>query len=287
MTHWTTNDIPWGKFDASRVQPALVSLIKTACLVEHNGEDYARYLCEVFAGDEEIQIAARQWAKEEVQHGEVLKAWVRLAEPEFDFENAFADFTQGHQLPQNVSESVRGSRVGELIARCVVETGTSTYYTAIKEATDEPVLRAICGKIAADEYRHYALFYQYLKRYQERDRVGLLGRLRIALERVVESEDDELAYAFYAAHRKPGSALAYDRADYANRYLACLKPLYRRNHIERMSGMIVKAVGLKPHGLLHRAALTLAWGGWRLRTRALLPVSYAVVPQRDLGLYAA
>lgn len=266
MTHWTLNDIPWHEFDASKVRPELVSLIKSACLVEHNGEDYARYLCEVFAGDTEIETASIQWAKEEVQHGEVLKAWVKLAEPGFDFERAFRDFTQGHQLPQNVSESVRGSRVGELIARCVVETGTSTYYTAIKEATEEPVLRAICTKVAADEFRHYALFYNYLKRYQETDDVGLAARLRIALGRVVESEDDELAYAFYAAHENLGP---YDRAVFADRYLGCLAPLYRRTHIERMSAMIFKAVGLKPHGLLHRAAMAIAWAAWRLRTKRL------------------
>ena len=47
-----------------------------------------------------------------------------------------------------------------MIARCVVESGTSSYYTAIRDATDEPVLKEIAGRIAADEYRHYKLFYE-------------------------------------------------------------------------------------------------------------------------------
>jgi len=54
---------------------------------------------------------------------------------------------------------VRGSRSGELIARCVVETGTSSYYTAIADATDEPLLKTYAGHIASDELRHYKLFY--------------------------------------------------------------------------------------------------------------------------------
>ena len=62
--------------------------------------------------------------------------------------------------------SVRGSRTGELIARCVVEVGTSSYYSALRDSIDEPVLKRICHRIAGDEYHHYKLFYSHLKRYQ-------------------------------------------------------------------------------------------------------------------------
>ena len=76
--------------------------------------------------------------------------------------------------------SVRGSRTGELIARCMVETGTSSYYTALAEATEEPVLQQICRLIAADEFRHFKLFYDHMRRYLEREQIGLPRRLRIA-----------------------------------------------------------------------------------------------------------
>ena len=62
------------------------------------------------------------------------------------------------------SASRRGSRAGELVARCVVEIGTSAYYTALREAAQEPVLQEICRHIAADELRHYRLFYKHLDR---------------------------------------------------------------------------------------------------------------------------
>ena len=61
------------------------------------------------------------------------------------------------------ASSIRGSKRGEMIARCVVESGTSSYYSAIRDATDEPVLKEIAGRIAADEYRHYKLFYETLQ----------------------------------------------------------------------------------------------------------------------------
>lgn len=162
---WTLDDIAWDRFDPDRVDPETVKVVKAASLVEHNGEDYATYLCNVFHDDPEFQTAARHWAGEEVQHGRALRRWAELADPTFDFDAAFKRFTAGFQLPLDAEESVRGSRAGELISRCIVETGTSSWYSAIKDGTDEPVLKEICRRIAADELRHYKLFYANLKRY--------------------------------------------------------------------------------------------------------------------------
>jgi hypothetical protein len=160
---------------------------------------------------------------------------------------------------------VRGSLSGELIARCVVETGTSSYYTAIAESTDEPVLKAICVKIAADEYRHYKLFYTYLKQYLVKENIGRVKRFRVALGRITESEDDELSYAFFAAHND-GSQV-YNRETNCRRYMACAMALYRPRHIERMVGMVMKAVGIRPPDMVGRAVSGMAWRfvAWRAR----------------------
>ena len=72
-----------------------------------------------------------------------------------------------HFADPEAEGSVRGSRRGEMIARCVVESGTSSYYSAIRDATDEPLLKEIAGRIAADEYRHYKLFYDTLHKQDE------------------------------------------------------------------------------------------------------------------------
>jgi rubrerythrin len=267
MAHWSLGDIPWHRFDAGKTRPDLIALVKAAALVEHNGRDYARYLKEVFAGDEEFIRAAQYWADEEVQHGQALRRWAELADPAFDFDRAFKDFTTGYQLPRNVKESVRGSRTGELIARCVVETGTSSYYTAIAQSTDEPVLKAICLKIAADELRHYKLFYAYLKQYLASENIGRIGRLKVALSRITESEDDELSYAFFAAHNDGG--ILYDRKLFGGRYMSCAYALYRQHHAERMTGMVLKAVGIKPSGVVGRLAAKTAWQAMRWRMHKL------------------
>ena len=160
-------------------------------MVERNGRDYALYLNRVFADDPDFRAAADRWAVEEVQHGDALGRWAMLADPGWDFEAAFARYRAGYQIALDAEASIRGSRSGELIARCMVETGTSSYYTALAEAAAEPVLTEICRRIATDELRHYKLFYDHMRRYLAREQLGLLARLRIAAGRIGETEDDE------------------------------------------------------------------------------------------------
>ncbi|MGE0224265.1 MAG: acyl-ACP desaturase [Acetobacteraceae bacterium] len=259
MKHWRMDEVAWDRFDASRVDPALVPLVKAAAMVERNGRDYAVYLNSVFGDDPDFRQAATHWAEEEVQHGDALGRWAMLADPAWDYEAAFARYRAGYVIKVDATASIRGSRTGELIARCMVETGTSSYYTALAEATDEPVLKQICKHIAADEFRHYKLFYDHMRRYLKRENIGLLRRLRIALGRIGESEDDELAYAYHCGNEP--ESVPFDQARCTAAYMARAMAFYRFRHVERGTGMVMKAVGLPPRG---RASDLFAKGGWRL-----------------------
>ncbi len=203
--HWQLSDVAWDRFDPARVDTDTLRVVKAASLVESNGSSYADYLCGVFHDDPAFQAAARTWAAEEQQHGRALARWAKLADEHFDFDACFARFAETIQLPVGAERSVRGSRCGELIARCMVEVGTSTYYSALAEATEEPVLKEICGRIAADEHRHYKLFYTHMKLYQAKERLSLWQRVRVALGRVRETNDDELAFAYYAGNGARGA----------------------------------------------------------------------------------
>jgi hypothetical protein len=266
MGGWTLDDIPWDRFDPSRVDRDLVPIVKAASLVERNGQAYAHHLCRVFADDPEFQETARCWGEEEVQHGRALARWAVLADPTFDFDGAFARFQEGFRVDFDSDRSRRGSRAGEMVARCVVEIGTSSYYTAMRDATSEPVLREICRHIAADELRHYRLFYKNLDRYLTLDRIGRFGRLRVALGRVAESEDDELAYAYYAANE---TGRAYDRRRCNRAYASRAYALYQPHHVERGIAMLLKAAGLTPNGRLGLLASRLAWQTMRYRAARL------------------
>src|SRR5215469_13868375 len=208
MGHWALDDIPWDRFDRSKLDFEIVRIVRAASLVEFNGGAYAHHLCRIFHDDPDFQRAARRWGEEEIQHGRVLARWAALADPSYDFAAAFDRFQAGYPIDFDTDISRRGSRSGEMIARCMVEVGTSSYYSALRDGVREPVLREICRNIAADEIRHYKLFYKTLTCCLERERMGLWGRLRVALGRIVEAEDDELAYAYYAANE---SARPYNR----------------------------------------------------------------------------
>ena len=270
MAHWTLDDIPWGRFDPSQVDPEIIKVVKAASLVEHNGLEYARYLEKVFPDDAAFKEAAWNWGREEVQHGQALARWARLADPGFDFAAAFALFSDKIRLPENPGRSVRGTRAGELISRCVVEVGTSSYYTAMGAAAREPVLREICKHIAADELRHYKLFYKHLQGYIERERIGPWRRLWVALGRFFESEDDELAFAYYAANHVGDGP--YSRRRYNAAYVRRAYGFYRPGHVERGVAMTMKAVGLNPQGRLSQWLSRLATWFMEARARRLARV---------------
>ena len=254
--HWTLDEVRWGAFEPGRVDPDILKVVKAAALVEGNSGDYVAYLRSVFADDPEFVAAAENWGREEVQHGAALAAWARLADPEFDYDRAMARFRAGFGLPLDAQASVRGSRSGELIARCVVECGTSSFYSAIRDAAEEPVLKEVCHRIAGDEFRHYRLFHKHLKRYQAAEPLSFARRLRIALGRVSEASDDELSMAYWCGNGAQGE---YRREEAFRAYESRAARLYRRGHVARLVAMIAKAVGLDPQGRLVAFAQALAW----------------------------
>jgi hypothetical protein len=266
MGHWTPADIAWHRFDAGRLDPDVLKVVKAAAMVERNAADYARYLENIFPDDPDFIRAAERWQAEEVQHGEVLGRYATLADPTFDFAARFCRFTDGYRIPLDRTTSVRGSQSGELLARCVVETGTSSFYSALRDATAEPVLQDICHRIAGDEFRHFKTFYEALRLYGGRDRLGVARRLWVVMGRIRETDDDELAYAYHAAN--DGFEVPYEREACNRAYAVRAYRLYQPRHVERAVGMVFKAVGIEPRGWIAAKAARLAWGRMQARSAA-------------------
>jgi hypothetical protein len=191
-----------------------------------------------------------------------------MADPGFNFEKAVARFRILYRPAHFATgeTSVRGSRRGEMISRCVVESGTSSLYSAIRDASAEPVLKEVAGHIAADEFRHYRLFYDILQAETEPE-LPVWRRVWVAFRRVRESDDDELAAAYYCANvaSEDAKAKPYIRRIYARAYQAKVAAFYRRHHVDRLVKMAVKPTGLDPSGRLSRLASLLLWGGLRAR----------------------
>jgi hypothetical protein len=96
-----------------------------------------------------------------------------------------------------------------------------------------------------------------MRRYLARENLSMLARLRIALGRIGESEDDELAYAYHCGNEPESVSYQHNRCIAS--YMALAMGFYRYRHVERSTGMVLKAVGLPPRGRLSLVATKFAW----------------------------
>jgi len=246
MTRWNLETIPWDSFDRSRVHPQLLAFAKGACLVEFNADSYGEYLCRVFDDDSALQSQIGAWAEEEKRHGLALRKWVELADPSFDFFHSLDLFRAAYQqLPEQGGDSVRGSRARELVARCMVESGTSSYYSALKDAAEEPVFKEICRLIALDEVRHFNLFRKALdKKYGPRENLRFSSRFKVVLRRMRETSDEELSFA-YRAGNFPDEPIEQERiTEYSEDFMRRICQLYRPEHFQMIAGLTMKILGI-------------------------------------------
>jgi len=275
---WTLDDIAWARFDPSKVESHLLSAVKAAALVELNAPDYVSYLKRVFRdGAPETLRAIEQWGCEENQHGLALGRWAEIADPSFKLNDAFARFRAGYRPAHFAAadeNSVRGSKRGEMIARCVVESGTSSYYSAIRDAAEEPVLKEIAGRIASDEYRHYRLFFDTLNAQSEPD-LPFIRKLAVAVGRIDESDDDELAYAYYCANvpAEREAETPYERRSSAKASYVATMSIYKPQHIKKLTQMVAKTVGAPARGRVIDLVSAFLWRV--MRARAGLPLTLA------------
>ena len=241
--HWSLDDIPWHlvRRDAVERNRAFFFLVATASLMESATDIYTENLVEYFAGDEEVTSwLAHSWLPEELQHGRALRRYVETAWPEFDWEPAFRGFVEEFKPYCDISlESVRSL---ELASRCVVETGTASYYTTLSRASPEPVLALLTRCIADDEVRHYKHFYRYFRGYRQVERPSraavapaLWRRLRmtggddsfIVLKHVYRTRHPSARYdaKVYREVRNQGRALVRGHFPYEMSVRMLLKPL--------------------------------------------------------------
>ncbi len=264
-THRNMEGIDWSRFAPLEVDPEIVYLVKAAALVERNSAKYASYLKRLFGDDPIFCSAIDLWGIGDTVHSDALGRWAELVDPAWSFQTALSRYQAGYDIALDVSASTRGGRVGELIARCMVEAGTSSYYSSLRDLTSEPVMKEICRRIAADSYRHFKLFYEHLQRYLDRENISFIQRLRVlrvALVRIEESEDGELAYAFHCGNED--ASVPYDRDRCMTAYLGRATGIFRFRHVERSIRMIFKTIGLEPRG---RMADIVAKGFWQLLQR--------------------
>lgn len=209
--HWTLDWIDFSQIqiDAVHDNDDLFYLLTSASFVESGSSTYTRNLVEHFDAYPAIaDWLLRQWEPEELQHGLALKTYVRTVWPEFDWDTAYAAFFDEYSRLCTVEE-LEEDRALELVARCVVETGTATYYQALRDFTAEPVLADLAERIRMDEVQHYKHFYRGFKQLnaaRHLSRTRILGALKRRLIELRTSDSDIALRHVWAFRHAPGEA---------------------------------------------------------------------------------
>ena len=213
---WSLADIPFDRIDTNtiRADEHWFELLAAASFVEITSDLYTRNLVAFFDGDDEIVgWLERRWEREEVQHGMALRLYVETAWPDFDWEGAYRRFFAEYSRLCAV-DLLAPSRALEMAARCVVETGTASFYRMISDAAPEPVLRDLARRIADDEVRHYKYFLRFFRRWRAREKPGRLAVMRTIVARAAEIDAADAAIAFKHVHLARHPASAFRKADY-------------------------------------------------------------------------
>jgi hypothetical protein len=195
---WRLEDIPYAQIDRAAVADDewLFFVLTTASYIEFASDLYTRNLIAYFQGDTEVvDWLAHSWEPDELRHGASLRHYVANVWGDFDWQRGFAGFLRDYAEYCKV-ELLGPTPALEMASRCVVETGTASYYSLLNGVSPEPVLRQLTWDIRSDEVRHYSHFYRYFKKYRDAERPGRWPVLKTLARRAKEvtSEDARCAY---------------------------------------------------------------------------------------------
>jgi len=216
-------DLPWSMDairysdiarDAVEDDALLFQIVASASFIEITSDLYTENLIEYFRDDPElVDWLAQHWEPEELQHGAALKRYVETAWPEFDWQRAYAGFFAEYSRCCSL-ENLAPTRALEMVARCVVETGTASFYRMLAEAAPEPILHQIASNIAADEVRHYKNFYYFFRRYRASEHPGRTAVLKTLWDRAQEVDTEDAYIAFKHVFRVSNPEAEFQPADY-------------------------------------------------------------------------
>ncbi|MGB8183367.1 MAG: ferritin-like domain-containing protein [Stellaceae bacterium] len=216
-------DLPWSMEairyrditrDAVEDDTLLFQIVASASFIEITSDLYTENLIEYFHDDPElVDWLAHHWEPEELQHGAALKRYVETVWPDFDWQRAYAGFFAEYSCCCSL-ESLAPTRALEMVARCVVETGTASFYRMLAEAAPEPILRQIASNIAADEVRHYKNFYYFFRRYRASEHPGRAAVLKTLWDRAQEVDTEDAYIAFKHVFLVSNPEAEFRPADY-------------------------------------------------------------------------
>ena len=254
---WLIDQIAFDRIAHERIagEETWFYVLAAASFVESLADLYTHNLLDHMKDDPEAsQWLRERWEPEELQHGRALRRYVEAVWPAFDWETAFDGFCTDYR-PYCKPELLEPMRALEMVARCVVETGTSGLYGLLQQISPEPVLTTLTGHIRDDEVGHYKYFYRAFLRYRELERPSRWQVARVIRQRLGEIGQEDAYLALKNAHavRNPGQKFSpqdFQRFQHTAGHWARARYPY-----EMTVKMLVKPLRLP--GLVNRMALPL------------------------------
>jgi len=238
-------DIKYNKINIDLIQDNkyLFKNLVIASFIEITSDVYDMNLSKFFKGDEEtVHWLNNTWEEEEIQHGASLKKYINTVWPEFDWDKHYEVFRKNY-LPFCKVELLEPTRAREMIARMVVETGTSTLYKAIANYAkdlNEPILEDLALKISKDEVYHFEMFEKIFKKYKKEEKLSRNDIVKILYDRLKEINNEDVKIAF--------DAINDDNEDYEN-FLETTREFAKKYYPYKMATkMFMRPLGL--HSML-------------------------------------
>lgn len=219
MATWDyKKDIDYNSINIQKVEENrfLFYLLTIASFIEITADTYAENLSEYYTDNKEALLWLNgTWRAEEVQHGKALKAYVLHVWPEFAWQRAYERFLELY-LPLCNTDSFQSSKGLEMVARMIVETGTSTMYRSFEsyaKSFDEPVLAELTHNIYKDEVNHYGYFDRYFKHYNQMENLGRKDILNVIIQRLKDASSEDIEMGFQSVYEIENGGM-FDPASY-------------------------------------------------------------------------
>lgn len=249
-TAWRLEDIAYDAIDCSRVRDdrELLYLLASASFVEITSDLYTENLLGYFADDPAVLTWLREeWEPEELQHGAALRRYVETVWPAFDWVGAYSAFQEEYKIGV-AAPAFPSARALELAGRCVVETGTASFYRMLADSSPEPVLAGIADRISRDEIRHYKGFYEYFLRYAAAETPGRAAVIASLWRKARDIGARNAYLAFKHSFLADNRARGFLESDYRS-FRDGVSRRARRHYPHRMAvRMLLRPLGLGKRG---------------------------------------
>lgn len=247
---WHYDSLPYDEIERERIvdDQLMFYALATASFIEITSDLYTRNLVDFFADRSDIrEWLDGGWEPEELQHGHALRRYVMQVWPDFDWDTVYQGFFDDYSTCCT-AEALGETRPLELVRRCIVETGTCSYYEMLRRASPCPVLTQLTSNIRSDEASHYKHFFDYFRSYDYEDvptRRQIMGAI---IERIREIEGEDGFIAFRHVWQALHPNATFKRRHYRE-FSRSMRQLAKQHYPFRMAAHMAT----QPMGLSMRA----------------------------------